>query len=87
MSEPTCKVCQDRKYIQYDHNHCRPCDACCPHDQGWWELHPDSHASSYIEGRDNLCCKGCGALHREVINGDQTTEPGDTPDQGDDQQV
>lgn len=40
----------------YDENHGKPCEVCCPHDQGFWKL------EKYY-GKDNgkMCCKlGCG---------------------------
>ena len=62
--KPPCPKCGGKGWYSYDDNHGRPCEACCPHDQGWWEL-SENHAG-YIAGGDNQCCRGCGQLHREL---------------------
>ena len=60
-----CPKCQGKGWYFYYANNSKPCDACCPHDQGWWELTP--HHTGYIAGADNACCKaGCGKLRRNL---------------------
>jgi len=60
-----CSKCHDTGWYMYDEIHSKPCEKCCKHDQGWWELTP-SHAG-YIEDGDNRCCKaGCGTLYRDL---------------------
>ena len=63
----SCQKCGGTGRYMYDHNHGKPCEVCCKHDQGWWEL--TKYFSGYIEGADNRCCKaGCGAMYRDVIS-------------------
>ncbi len=60
-----CKKCNGTGSYMYDHNHSQVCDACCPHDQGWWEL--SECYVGYVEGLDNFCCKaGCGTMRRDL---------------------
>ncbi len=60
-----CKKCNGTGAYAYDHNHSQVCDACCPHDQGWFEL--SKGYANYIEGQDNRCCRvGCGTMKREA---------------------
>ena len=62
---PTCTKCNDTGWYACDHNHKKVCDACCPHDKGWWEL-TDSY-QGYKEGEDNRCCiRGCGTMLRDL---------------------
>jgi len=68
-----CKKCNDTGWFQYDHNHSRVCDACCKHEEGWWEL--TEGFSGFVEGADNRCCKaGCGTMRRDIVH--QATEKG-----------
>lgn len=68
MSE--CPKCQGRGSYMYDENHWKPCEVCCHHDHGWWEL--TEHFEGYVEGGDNRCCKaGCGAMARDVFSSKQ----------------
>tara|TARA_R110000772_G_scaffold249530_2_gene363832 strand:+ start:22600 stop:22995 length:396 start_codon:yes stop_codon:yes gene_type:complete len=63
----TCSKCKGKGSYFYDHNHAQPCEQCCLHDKGWWDLSPEHHGS-YIEGEDNGCCNaGCGKLRRDII--------------------
>ena len=67
MSKPTCIKCQDTGWYKYDHNHSTICNACCKHEDGWWELSKKHHVSKYIDGADNYCCKaGCGIMRRDL---------------------
>ena len=51
-----CGKCNGTGSYQYDHNHGTVCDACCPHDQGWWLL-----MHHYGDNNGKYCCKrGCG---------------------------
>lgn len=53
-----CAKCEDTGYHRYDANHSKPCDACCPHDRGWYELKQDF-------GDNNgkyACMRGCGYI-------------------------
>lgn len=59
-----CPDCKGEGFYFYDYNHARPCDKCCPHEAGWWTL--TKNYCGYKEGEDNLCCKMCGKLHREL---------------------
>jgi len=60
-----CPKCKGIGWYHYDEIHAQVCEACCPHDQGWWSLSP-LHAG-YQAGEDNACCKaGCGTLRRDL---------------------
>lgn len=60
-----CVKCNGSGQYMYDANHGKPCELCCPHNAGWWEL--TEHHAGYIEGADNGCClMGCGQLRREL---------------------
>lgn len=62
---PSCPLCHGLGYYRYDRNHHKPCERCCPHNQGWWEL--TEHYAGYIPGSDNgRCLAGCGQLRREL---------------------
>jgi hypothetical protein len=62
----TCPKCNGTGWSPADHNHTFKCDACCPHDQGWWNL--TELGGRYVAGADNRCCKaGCGAMYRDVM--------------------
>lgn len=51
-----CQKCNDTRAYAYDENHSKPCEACCPHDQGWWPLR-----KHYSEDNGKYCCgRGCG---------------------------
>jgi len=40
----------------YDHNHSTICDACCPHNKGYWLLE-----GNYGKDNGEWCCiRGCG---------------------------
>lgn len=69
-----CSLCGGKGYYMYDHNHGKPCEKCCKHAQGWWNL-PES-SSSYVKGADNGCCRaGCGQLRRELHQENQHQNP------------
>lgn len=41
------------------------CDACCKHEDGWWEL--TKFYTGFEEGKDNACChSGCGTMRRDL---------------------
>ncbi len=65
MKDAICQKCHGRKWYQYDRNHSKPCDACCPHDGGWFEV--GEHQSGFVMGGDNRCCLlGCGTMRRDL---------------------
>lgn len=52
-----CPKCGGTRWYSYDHNHSKPCEVCCPHSDGWWQLteahgHPGKFA----------CKTGCGEI-------------------------
>jgi len=60
-----CSLCGGEGHYMYNHNHGKPCEQCCKHAEGWWEL--TEHHAGYIAGADNGCCRaGCGQLRREI---------------------
>jgi hypothetical protein len=63
MTEVPCVKCLGHGSYMYDDIHGKICEACCKHDQGWWEL-----TEAY--GKENvgkLCCKaGCGYVLGET---------------------
>jgi RNA-binding protein YhbY len=62
---PTCPRCGGKGHYFYDHNHSKPCEQCCTHIDGWWDL--TEHHAGYIAEADNGCCRiGCGQLRREL---------------------
>ena len=63
----TCPKCNGTGWHSCDHNHSKPCAVCCTHDEGWWNVTAEHHASWYVEGGDNRCCKaGCGTMFRDL---------------------
>lgn len=59
-----CPRCGGKGWYMYDENHGKPCEGCCQHAKGWFNL--TIHHAGYIKGGDNGCCKaGCGSLRRE----------------------
>ena len=64
---PECVKCGGRGWYNYDENHGKPCEICCKHDKGWWEL--QEHY-----GADNgkwACRAGCGKLRSGVSDVDK----------------
>lgn len=58
-----CPRCHGQGVYYYDQNHGKPCEVCCKHDGGWWDL--TEHHAGYVAGGDNACCLlGCGTLRR-----------------------
>lgn len=54
---PYCLKCNDTEWFQYDENHSQVCNACCTHDQGYWQL------TKHYGNVGKWCCKnGCGHL-------------------------
>lgn len=61
--DPDCPKCKGKGHWQYDHNHSTICAACCPHDQGRWQL-----LEHYGENNGKWCCKrGCGTTWDEEL--------------------
>lgn len=68
-----CEKCKDTGWYKYDHNHSTKCEACCSHDQGWWELTEPYHG--YKVGADNRCCmNGCGTMARDLEKAQELLE-------------
>lgn len=66
----TCPKCNDTGWYAYDHNHSKVCEACCPHDKGWWELQ-----EHYGKNNGKLCCRrGCGATRDKPCTSDLNTQ-------------
>lgn len=55
----SCPKCHGKGYYHYDENHGKPCELCCPHNQGRWQL-------SKVHGAQNAgkwaCRAGCGRV-------------------------
>lgn len=63
--QQACSLCGGKGHYMYDDNHGKPCEQCCKHTDGWWEL--TEHHAGFIAGADNGCCRaGCGQLRREL---------------------
>jgi len=75
LSASACSLCGGKGHYMYDENHGKPCEQCCPHDQGWWNL--TEHHAGFVEGGDNRCCRaGCGMLYRDLkANSKHTDQP------------
>ena len=63
-SEPKCVKCNGTGSYAYDENHGKICEACCPHDQGWFQL------TEHYETKNGkwACRRGCGELRDEPHN-------------------
>jgi hypothetical protein len=60
-----CAKCGGVGRYFYDENHAKPCEECCAHSAGWWQL-TEAH-QGYVAGADNACCRaGCGQMRREL---------------------
>lgn len=60
-----CSRCGGVGRYAYDEWHIKPCEVCCKHDKGWWEL--TEHYQGYVKGSDNRCCTaGCGTMFRDL---------------------
>lgn len=56
-----CPQCHGAGFYMYDHNHGQPCNLCCQHDQGWWQL-----TEAYGKHSGKWCCKaGCGEMREQ----------------------
>ena len=65
--DPDCPKCKGKGHYHYDHNHGKPCELCCKHDEGWWDLSPEHHGDAFHPGEDNGCCRaGCGIMRRDL---------------------
>jgi hypothetical protein len=66
IGKTDCPKCKGTGWHMYSHDHSTICDACCKHEEGWWDL--TEHYSGYKKDADNGCCrKGCGTLRRDLI--------------------
>jgi hypothetical protein len=65
MSDQPCKTCAGKGFFHYDEMHARPCEDCCDHSDGFWQLSKFHHAK-YIEDGDNGCCRHCGIMRRDI---------------------
>ena len=53
-----CPKCGGKGWYSYDDNHGKPCELCCPHDNGWFELR-----EHYGERNGKFACgAGCGEV-------------------------
>lgn len=60
-----CAKCGGEGSYYYDENHAKPCEVCCAHFAGWWQL-TEAH-QGYVAGADNACClAGCGRMRRDL---------------------
>ena len=67
-----CPKCNGTGWHSYDHNHSKRCAVCCTHDEGWYDVTAEHHASWYVDGGDNRCCKaGCGTMFRDVARAER----------------
>lgn len=65
MDEQHCPLCGGARWYPYGEHQSKPCERCCDHASGWWEL--TEHHAGYIAGADNGCClAGCGQLRRDL---------------------
>lgn len=57
-ADPACPKCHGTGIIQRDDRHVAICDACCKHNQGWWQLE-----GAYGADNGRWACKaGCGII-------------------------
>jgi hypothetical protein len=57
-----CAKCSGTRWVQYDENHSKICDACCKHASGWWEL-----KEHYGINNGKMCCTaGCGFVREKT---------------------
>lgn len=57
-ADPRCKTCSGTGVRRTGGGSLVICDACCPHNQGWWQLE-----SAYGENNGRWACKaGCGHI-------------------------
>ena len=58
MTDKDCPKCHGTGSYMYDENHGKPCELCCPHDEGYWQL-----KEHYGDNNDKWACKrGCGHI-------------------------
>jgi len=69
----TCEKCNGTGWYQYSTYgtpHSKPCEDCCKHDQGYWQL-----LEHYGDKNGKWCCKGCGhTLDKQPSVGDREPE-------------
>lgn len=64
MTQKDCSRCKGVGSYQYDDIHSKPCEQCCEHNNGWWEL-----KEHYGEDNGKLCClSGCGFVLPNISN-------------------
>ena len=57
----TCPKCAGTGWYHYSHNHSKPCEVCCQHDKGYWQLH-----EHYGDKNGKWAClAGCGNVRNE----------------------
>ena len=62
----SCVKCNGTGWYSYDHNHSKPCEVCCLHDQGVWLLTEHYHNAGM------WCCKaGCGEVWPGIVDYEQ----------------
>ncbi len=68
-----CQKCGGSGYYHYDENHATFCDACCKHEQGWWQMPEEG----YGDRAGHWCCRrGCGTVFKEKPVEKCRTAPG-----------
>lgn len=55
----SCWKCSGARWYAYDEYHGKPCEVCCPHDQGWWQLPAEGYGD---RGGMWACRAGCGEV-------------------------
>lgn len=60
MSKEKCSKCGGTGSYMYDENHGKPCEVCCEHNQGWWQL------TEHYSHPGWWCCRaGCGEIRKD----------------------
>ena len=64
MVKDDCPACHGMGWYNYDHNHGKICEQCCPHNKGWWLLQ-----KYYGEQNGKYACMGgCGTVREYSPN-------------------
>lgn len=62
VPQPTpCCRCGGDGWYAYDENHGKPCEVCCAHDVGWWQLPEEG----YGDRGGMWACRACGEVRSE----------------------
>lgn len=62
----TCNKCSGTGWHMYDLNHIQPCESCCKHSDGWWQLDKRHGMDA-----DKFACKtGCGTVIERLPDDD-----------------